>query len=53
MAKEMTAKEFERYSWKKAWIVLAAVFIILFLPWILVWFVKFVHWYAQSFFMWL
>jgi hypothetical protein len=49
MAREVSSRDIE----KEAWIVLAAVLGILLLPILGVWFVKFVHWYSQSFFMWL
>ncbi len=48
MAKEVTSKHLEA----EAWVIVAAVLAILLLPITGVWFVKFVHWYAQSFFMW-
>jgi len=49
MAKEVSSRDLE----KEAWIVLAVALAILLLPILGVWFVKFVHWYSQSFFMWL
>ncbi len=48
MAREVTHKELEN----KAWIVVAATLAFLLLPIIGVWFIKFVHWYAKSLFMW-
>ncbi|WP_456342967.1 hypothetical protein [Thermovibrio sp.] len=49
MAREVSSRDIE----KEAWIVLAATLSVLLLPILGVWFVKFVHWYAESFFMWL
>ncbi len=49
MAREVSSRDIE----KEAWIVLAAVLCILLLPILGVWFVKFVHWYSHSIFMWL
>jgi len=49
MAREVSSRDIE----KEAWIVLTAVLSVLLLPILGVWFVKFVHWYSQSIFMWL
>jgi hypothetical protein len=49
MAKEVSSRDLE----KEAWIVLAMVLGFLLLPLLAVWFVKFVHWYSHSIFMWL
>jgi hypothetical protein len=49
MAREVSSKEIER----EALIVLIAALSILLLPILGVWFVKFVHWYSHSIFMWL
>ncbi len=48
MAREVSSRDIE----KEAWIVLIAVLCILLLPILGVWFVKFVHWYSHSIFMW-
>jgi hypothetical protein len=49
MAKEVSSRDIE----KSSWIVLVLTLLFLLLPLVGVWFVKLVHWYSQSFFMWL
>jgi len=48
MAREVSSRDIE----KEAWIVVVATLLFLLLPIVGVWFVKFVHWYSQSIFMW-
>ncbi len=49
MAKEVSSRDIE----KEAWIVVAATLSFFLLPIAAIWFVKLVHWFAGSVFMWL